>query len=352
MMGGMPPHAARSTTPGPPTPGLPTFADVEAAAGLLEGVAHRTPVLRSRRLDAVAGCEVHLKAEHLQRVGAFKFRGAFTALSRFSAEQRRTGVVAYSSGNHAQAVALAARELGMPATIVMPHDAPELKVAATQGYGARVVRYDRWTEDREEIGRRIGEETGAAVVPPYDHPDVIAGQGTAVKELLEEVPGLDVVVTPLGGGGLLAGSLLSAAALAPRAQVWGVEPEAGDDGRRSLAAGTIVHIDTPRTIADGAQTQHLGTLTFPLIREHVTGIVTAADDQLVDAMRLMAATLKQVVEPTGVLALAAVLSGAVPVEPHHRVGVVLSGGNVDLARFAQLVGTAPPETTATTKETR
>lgn len=317
---------------------LPTYADVEAAAAVLEGVAHRTPVLRSRRLDDLAGCEVHLKAEHLQRVGAFKFRGAFTALSAFDADQRRGGVVAYSSGNHAQAVALAARELGIPAVIVMPHDAPELKVAATQGYGAEVVRYDRYTEDREAIGAAIAQERGMTVVPPYDHPHVIAGQGTAVKELLEDCGPMDVVVTPLGGGGLLSGSILAAGALAPEARVYGVEPEAGDDARRSLAEGRIVSIETPRTIADGAQTLHLGELTFPILRDGVTGIVTAGDEQLVEAMAVVASTLKQVVEPTSVLGLAALLSGAIPDVAGRRVGVVLSGGNVDLARFASLVG--------------
>lgn len=317
---------------------LPTYADVEAAAAVLEGVAHRTPVLRSRRLDDLAGCEVHLKAEHLQRVGAFKFRGAFTALSAFDADQRRGGVVAYSSGNHAQAVALAARELGIPAVIVMPHDAPELKVAATQGYGAEVVRYDRYTEDREAIGAALAQERGMTVVPPYDHPHVIAGQGTAVKELLEDSGPMDVVVTPLGGGGLLSGSILAAGALAPEARVYGVEPEAGDDARRSLAEGRIVSIETPRTIADGAQTLHLGELTFPILRDGVTGIVTAGDEQLVEAMAVVASTLKQVVEPTSVLGLAALLSGAIPDVAGRRVGVVLSGGNVDLARFASLVG--------------
>ncbi|MDO5740609.1 MAG: threo-3-hydroxy-L-aspartate ammonia-lyase [Ornithinimicrobium sp.] len=321
----------------PPTGLLPTYDDVQAAADVLERVAHRTPVLRSRRLDELAGCEVFLKAEHLQRVGAFKFRGAYNALSQLPQDRRGAGVVAYSSGNHAQAVALAARLLDIPATIVMPHDAPELKVAATEGYGATIVRYDRYTQDREAIAADLAARTGATVVPPYDHPAVIAGQGTAVKELLEEASRLDVIVVPLGGGGLLAGSLLSVAAVSPRTQVWGVEPEAGDDGRRSLEAGRIVTIEPPRTIADGAQTLHLGELTFPIIREHVAGIVTATDDQLVDAMRVIASTLKQVVEPTGALGLAALLSGAVPVEPGQRVGVVLSGGNVDLARFAELV---------------
>lgn len=309
---------------------------VESAARVLEGHAHRTPVLRSRRLDAMAGCEVHLKAEHLQRVGAFKFRGAFHALSRFSPDQRRAGVVAYSSGNHAQAVALAARELGMPATIVMPHDAPASKVAATEGYGARMVRYDRYAESREEIGAALAEREGLTLVPPFDHRDVIAGQGTAVLELLAQAGPLDAVVTPLGGGGLLAGTLLAVRGRTPSTEVYAVEPAAGDDGRRSVAEGRIVRIDTPRTIADGAQTTSLGELTFPVIREHVAGIVTATDEQLIGAMRLMAATLKQVVEPTGVLGLAGVLSGAVPVAG-RRVGVVLSGGNIDLLRFAAFV---------------
>lgn len=315
---------------------LPTYQDVLEAAGHLAGVAHRTPVLRSRRLDEEVGAEVFLKAENLQRMGAFKFRGAFHALSRFDAEQRSAGVIAFSSGNHAQAVALSARELAIPATIVMPHDAPASKVAATQGYGASVVRYDRYTEDREAIAGRIAGETGGTVLPPYDHPDIIAGQGTAAAELLQDVPDLEVMCVPLGGGGLLAGTLLSAAELAPGCGVHGVEPAAGDDGAQSLRAGRIVRIDTPRTIADGAQTQFLGTLTFPIIRRHVAGIATATDDQLVDALRLMAGTLKTVVEPTGVLGLAALRSGAVPAR--GRVGVILSGGNVDLDRYAGLLG--------------
>ncbi|QDO88046.1 threo-3-hydroxy-L-aspartate ammonia-lyase [Ornithinimicrobium ciconiae] len=317
---------------------LPTYADVEQAAGFLEGRAHRTPVLRSRRLDERAGCEIHLKAEHLQRVGAFKFRGALNALSAFDADQRRGGVLAYSSGNHAQAIALAARETGTRAVIVMPHDAPALKVAATQGYGAEVVRYDRYTQDREEIASSLAAERGMTVIPPYDHPHVIAGQGTAARELLADVGPLDVLVTPLGGGGLLAGSILSAGALAPHCRLYGVEPAAGDDGQQSLRQGRIVTIETPRTLADGAQTTHLGQLTFPIIADGVTDIVTATDEELVGSMQLLAATLKQVVEPTGALALAAVLSGAVPDTAGLRVGVVLSGGNIDLARFAELVG--------------
>lgn len=246
--------------------------------------------------------------------------------------------MAFSSGNHAQAVALAARELDMPSVIVMPQDAPAAKVAATAGYGAQVVRYDRYTQDREEIAAGLAAQRGLSIVPPYDHAHVIAGQGTAARELLEETGPLDVLVVPLGGGGLLAGTLLSAAALAPDARVYGVEPAAGDDGRQSLRAGHIVRIPTPRTLADGAQTTHLGELTFPIIREGVTDIVTASDEDLVQTMRVLASTLKQVVEPTGTLALAAVLSGAVPDLDGARVGVLLSGGNIDLARFAELVG--------------
>jgi threo-3-hydroxy-L-aspartate ammonia-lyase len=315
---------------------MPTFDDVRAAAERLRGTAHRTPVLTSRRLDEQLGLHAFLKCENLQRVGAFKFRGAFNALSRLTPEQRRGGVVAYSSGNHAQAVALAAQLLGIEATIVMPLDAPESKVAATQGYGARVVTYDRYTEDREEIGRAIAEDRGATVIPPYDHPDIIAGQGTAALELLEETGPLDALLVPLGGGGLLSGSLLAAAELAPDCAVYGVEPEAGDDGRQSLRTGRIVHIDSPRTIADGAQTQHLGELTFPIIRERVTDILTVSDDELVGEMRVLASTLKIVAEPTGCLAPAG-LRHLAPRLAGKRVGVVISGGNVDLDRYAALL---------------
>lgn len=320
-----------------PTDPLPTYADVEAAADVVAAHAHRTPVLRSRRLNVLAGCEIHLKAEHLQRVGAFKFRGAITALSALAPEQQRAGVVAFSSGNHAQAIALAARELGIRAVIVMPHDAPAPKVATTQGYGAELVRYDRYDQDREQIAADLAVRHGLTVIPPYDHPHVIAGQGTAVQELLEDTGGLDVIVTPLGGGGLLSGSILSARAMAADARVYGVEPAAGDDGVQSLRQGRVVTIATPRTLADGAQTTHLGRLTFPIIRAGVTGLATATDEELVRTMRVLATDLKQVVEPTGALALAAVLSGAVPDISGARVGVVLSGGNIDLTRFAKLV---------------
>jgi threonine dehydratase len=317
----------------------PTFDDVQAAAKRLVGHAHRTPVLTSRRLDEELGLHAFLKCENFQRVGAFKFRGAFNALSCFTEEQRRGGVVAFSSGNHAQAVALAAQLLDIAATIVMPLDAPASKVAATKGYGARVVTYDRYTEDREQIGHSIAAEQGATVIPPYDHHDIIAGQGTAALELLEETGPLDALWVPLGGGGLLAGSLLSVGGLAPSCAVYGVEPEAGDDGRQSLCRGEIVHIDPPRTIADGAQTQHLGELTFPVIRERVTDILTASDDELVEQMRVLASTLKIVAEPTGCLALAG-LRQLAPQLAGRRVGVVISGGNIDLDRYAGLLASA------------
>ncbi len=315
---------------------LPAFVDVRAAAERLRTHAHRTPVLTSRRVDAEIGARVHVKCENLQRMGAFKFRGAFNALSRFTATQRRAGVVAYSSGNHAQAVALSARILDIPATIVMPHDAPSTKRAATLGYGARIVGYDRWTQDREAIGAALAAEHGYTLVPPYDHPDVIAGQGTAALELLEDTGPLDALFVCLGGGGLLAGSALSARALAPDCRVHGVEPAAGDDGQRSLRSGEIVHIDTPDTIADGAQTRALGALTFPIIQRDVTDIHTVTDAELVEAMRVFAGTFKMVVEPTGALAFAAVRRLA-PELAGLRVGVIVSGGNVDLDRYAALL---------------
>ena len=314
---------------------LPTYDDVVAAARRIEGVAHRTPVMTSRTIDAAWGASVFFKCENLQRMGAFKFRGAYNALSRFDAAQRKAGVVAFSSGNHAQAVALAARLLGIPAVIVMPHDAPAAKVAATRGYGAEIVVYDRYREDREAIGRRLAGERGMTLVPPYDHPDVIAGQGTAAKELLESVGSLDALFVPMGGGGLLSGSALSVRALAPRCKVYGVEPEAGNDGQQSFRTGSIVHIETPKTIADGAQTQHIGEITFPIVRRDVDDVLTASDAELVDGMRFFAERMKMIVEPTGCLGWAAAraqrerLSG-------QRVGIIISGGNVDLARFCAL----------------
>ena len=314
----------------------PSYEDVVAAAARLEGQAHRTPVLRSRTVDAVAGAQFFFKCENFQRMGAFKFRGAFNALSCFDAQQRKAGVVAFSSGNHAQAIALSAQMLGMPATILMPQDAPAMKVAATRGYGGEVVLYDRYAEDREVLSQKLAQERGLTLVPPYDHPHVIAGQGTAVKELLEETGPLDALFVCLGGGGLLSGSALSARALAPGCKVYGVEPEAGNDGQQSLRAGRIVHIETPRTIADGAQTQHLGEHTFAIIRREVDDIHTASDAELVEAMRFFAERMKMLVEPTGCLGFAAARRLA-PQLAGQRVGVVVSGGNVDLQRFAQLL---------------
>jgi len=318
---------------------LPDFQSVCAAAERIAPAAHRTPVLTSTTLNQEVGAQVFVKAENFQRMGAFKFRGAFNALSRFDDSQRKRGVVAFSSGNHAQAVALAARMLDMPATIVMPNDAPSNKLAATRGYGAAVLSYDRFREDREAIAKRLAEEQGMTLIPPYDHADVIAGQGTAAKELIEETGPLDALFVCLGGGGLLAGSALAARALAPRARIYGVEPEAGNDGQQSFRTGEIVHIETPVTIADGAQTQHLGQLTFPIIKRDVTDIYTVSDQELVASMMFCAARMKIVVEPTGVLALAGVRKHATALKG-QRVGVIISGGNVDFARFAQMINNA------------
>ena len=315
---------------------LPTYDDVIAAAARLEGHAHRTPVLRSRTADERWGAGFFFKCENFQRMGAFKFRGAFNALSRFDAAQRQGGVIAFSSGNHAQAIALSARLLSMPAVIVMPNDAPAAKVAATRGYGAEVVMYDRFAEDREALTRRLAVERGMTMIPPYDHPDVLAGQGTAVKELIEEAGPLDQLFVCLGGGGLLSGSALSARALAPGCKIYGVEPEAGNDGQQSLRAGKIVHIATPKTIADGAQTQHLGEYTFGIIRRDVDDIFTVTDAQLVEAMRFFAERMKIVVEPTGCLAFAGAIAAGKAIAG-QRVGIVVSGGNVDLSRYAALL---------------
>ncbi|MGJ7521170.1 threo-3-hydroxy-L-aspartate ammonia-lyase [Variovorax sp. LT1P1] len=314
----------------------PTFADVEAAAVRIAGHAHKTPVVTSRTVNEALGAEVFFKCENLQRMGAFKFRGGFNALSRFDAAQRKAGVVAFSSGNHAQAIALSARILGIPSTIVMPHDAPVSKVAATEGYGGRVVLYDRYKDDREQLGRDLAQKHGLTLIPPYDHPDVIAGQGTAAKELFEEVGELDALFMPLGGGGLLSGSALATRALSPRCKVFGVEPEAGNDAQQSFRSGAIVHIDTPKTIADGAQTQHLGNYTFAIIRRDVDDILTASDAELVDCMRFAAERMKLVIEPTGCLGFAAARRLKAQIRG-QRVGVILSGGNVDIERFCGLI---------------
>jgi threo-3-hydroxy-L-aspartate ammonia-lyase len=311
-------------------------ADVDAAAARLEGVAHRTPVLTSRTLDERLGARAFLKCETFQRVGAFKFRGAYNAISQLSEAERARGVLTFSSGNHAQAVALASRLLSTRATIVMPKNAPAAKRRATEGYGARVVAYDPATEDREIVAGRIQKEEGAVLVPPFDHPGVIAGQGTAARELFLETGPLDVLLVPCGGGGLLSGTALAAHAAAPGCRVIGVEPEKGDDGRRSFQTGVLQTVRNPDTIADGARTPSLGQLTFPIIQAHVTDIVTVSDAQLVDALRLVWERMKMVVEPTGVLGLAAALSGVVDVRG-QRVGAILTGGNVDLGEMAALL---------------
>ena len=314
----------------------PTYDDVAAAAHRLKGMAHRTPVLRSSTADERLGAQLFFKCENLQRTGAFKFRGAFNTLAQFTDEQRERGVLAFSAGNHAQAIALSARLLDMPAAIVMPEDAPASKMAATRDYGAQVVTYNRYTEDREGISRQLALERGMTLVPPFDHPHVIAGQGTAAKELLEEVPDLDYLFVCVGGGGLLAGSLLAAEALAPHCRVVGVEPEAGNDGQQSVRAGHIVQIPTPHTIADGAQTQALGQLTFPIIQRLADDMVTATDEQLVESLRFFAERMKIVVEPTGALAFAGAQHGNVDIHG-ARVGVLISGGNVDLSRLARFL---------------
>ncbi|AWP86177.1 threo-3-hydroxy-L-aspartate ammonia-lyase [Bordetella bronchiseptica] len=318
-------------------PQLPTYADVEQAAATLAGVAHRTPVLTSATADAMAGAQVFFKCENFQRMGAFKFRGGYNAIARLTPEQRRAGVVTFSSGNHAQAIALAARLQGVQATIIMPQDAPAAKRAATEGYGGRVVTYDRYSEDREAIARRLHEETGATLIPPYDHADVIAGQGTVAKELFDEVGELDFLFVCLGGGGLLAGSALAARALSPACRVYGVEPAAGNDGQQSLRKGEIVTIAAPKSIADGAVTTHLGRLTFAIIQQQVADILTVSDAELVQSMRFFAERMKMVVEPTGCLAATAALRKLIPEAAGKRVGVIISGGNVDLPVYARLL---------------
>jgi len=313
-----------------------TFDDIVHAHERLSGVAHRTPVLTSRLADDRAGAELFFKCENLQRMGAFKFRGAYNAIAQFSSDQRAHGVVTYSSGNHAQGIALSARLLGVPAVIVMPTDAPAGKVAATKSYGAEIVCYDRYTEDREGIGKRIAEERGLTLIPPFDHPHVMAGQGTAAKELIEVAGPLDFLLVPLGGGGLLSGCATAAKAMNPECRIFGVEPEAGNDGQRSFRSGSIVHIETPSTIADGAQTRHLGIHTFPVIRRLADDILMVSDTELIEAMAFFASRMKLIVEPTGCLAAAAAFGKQLDLRG-ARVGVILSGGNVDLSRFATLV---------------
>ncbi|MFJ8186574.1 pyridoxal-phosphate dependent enzyme [Streptomyces sp. NPDC096105] len=314
-----------------------TIEDVRDAAARIAGVAHRTPVMRSRTLDALVGAEVYVKCENLQRIGAFKFRGAYNAASRLTPEQVARGIAAYSSGNHAQAVALAARELGTTAVILMPEDTPRSKVEATLGYGAEVVTYDRYTGDRVAIGEALAADRGLTLIPPYEHPDVIAGQGTAALELIEEVGELDALVVPVGGGGLIAGSATAAKGLLPGISVIGVEPEGGDDTKRSLEAGRRVSVPVPRTIADGQAADIPGELTFSVNQKLVDDIVLVSDDEIRAAMRLAFERMKTVMEPSGATPLAALLAGRIDPLP-RRVGVIVSGGNIDAQRFAQLLG--------------
>lgn len=312
-------------------------ADIQAAAARLDGVAHRTPVATSRTANDSTGARLFFKCENLQRMGAFKFRGAYNALSQFTPEQRRAGVVAFSSGNHAQAVALSSRLLGIPATILMPTDAPQMKIDATRGYGAVVQLFDRYKEDREAIGRKLADERGMTLIPPFDHPHVMAGQGTAALELIDEIGTLDVLLVCVGGGGLISGCAVAAKHALPQCRVIGVEPEAGNDVQQSLRRGEVVHIDVPRTIADGAQTQAPGRFTFPVIQALVDDVLTVTDQQLVSTMRFFAERMKMVVEPTGCLAAAAALEGVLDVR-EKKVGVILSGGNIDVTRYAALLG--------------
>jgi threonine dehydratase len=313
-----------------------SFDDVARAHERIAGIAHRTPVMTSATANAQTGATLFFKCETLQRIGAFKIRGAYNAVSQFTPSQREGGVITFSSGNHGQAIALAAHLLGVRAVVVMPKDAPVMKVAATRGYGGEVVPYDRYAEDPNIVVKRIAEERGMTFIPPFDHPHVMAGQGTVAKELIEEVGELDVLITPLGGGGLLSGCATAARRLSPACEIVGVEPEAGNDGQQSLAKGEIVRIDTPKTIADAAQSRSLGVHTFPVLQQLGARIVTVSDDELVDAMKFFASRMKLVVEPTGCLAAAAVFANKLDVRG-KRVGVVLSGGNIDLDRFAALV---------------
>lgn len=315
-----------------------TSADVRAAAVRLDGVARRTPVLTSPELDRRVGAQVFLKAENLQVTGAFKFRGGYNAVSALSETERAAGVVTFSSGNHAQAVARAAALCGSSSVIVMPHDAPPSKVARTEANGARLVRYDRYTEDHHAISQEIAEREGRTIIPPYDHPDVIAGQGTTALELFDQVEDLDALFVCVGGGGLLAGCELGAEAVAPTVEFFGVEPAAGDDHVRSRLAGERVAIDVPRTIADGQQVTAPGELTWPITSERTTDFLTVTDDDIVDTMRFLFEELKLVVEPSGASALAALLLDTSGRFAGRRLGVTLSGGNIGLERFRDLTG--------------
>lgn len=315
---------------------IPTYKDVAQAHQRILPYLNKTPVLTSRTINELTGAQFYFKCENFQRMGAFKFRGAMNALSQFNAEQRKNGVVTFSSGNHAQAIALSAKLLGIPATIIMPEDAPKAKMDATKGYGGRVITYNRYTEDREKIGQQLAQKEGLTLIPPYDHPHIIAGQGTAAKELFDEIGELDMLFVPLGGGGLLSGSLLSTKALSPDCKIFGVEPLAGNDGQQSLRKGEIIHIDTPKTIADGAQTQHLGNYTFEIIRNNVDDILIATDEELISTMQFYAQRMKIIVEPTGCLSLAAARQFGDKLKG-KKIGIIISGGNVDIAQYGHFL---------------
>jgi len=323
---------------GPDSQGMELgFAAIEQAAARIGQSVRRTPALTSRMANDLTRAHLFFKCENFQRTGSFKFRGAYNAIAALGHERRRQGILAYSSGNHAQAVALAAQMQGAQATIIMPHDAPVMKVEATKAYGARVVRYDRYQQNREEIGDKMAREAGLVLIPPYDHADIIAGQGTAARELFEDIGELDLLLVCLGGGGLLAGSAIAARALSPACRIIGVEPEAGNDGQQSLRAGKVIRIPAPKSIADGALTTHLGQLNFPIIQALVDDIVTVSDAELIKTMAFFAERMKIIVEPTGCLAAAAVLAASMPCRG-QRVGIMVSGGNVDLATFTRLLG--------------
>jgi threonine dehydratase len=322
------PHGAASTV---------TYADVRAAAQRLHGVAHRTPVVTSRTLSERCDASVFVKCENLQRMGAFKFRGAYNFVASLSADERAAGVVAFSSGNHAQGVALAARLLGMPATIVMPSDAPAVKLAATREYGAEIVLYERERSHREEIARAIAAERGATLVPPFDDPRIVAGAGTAALELLEDAGALDAIVVPVGGGGLMSGTAIAAHGIDPSIAIYGVEPQAGDDFAQSLQRGMRVTVAVPKTIADGLQTTSPGDLTFAIANEHVAAVLAVSDDELRDAMRFAFERMKTVIEPSGAAAIAALLQHRIPALRGQRVGAIVSGGNIDAKRYAELI---------------
>ncbi|MFC4077530.1 pyridoxal-phosphate dependent enzyme [Salinithrix halophila] len=312
-----------------------SFTDVLRAKERLDGISHNTPIITSRTLNSRAGCEVFLKCENLQRGGAFKFRGAYHTISRLSTEEKERGVIAFSSGNHAQAVALASSLLKVPAVLCIPKDAPRIKVEATREYGAEIVFYDRFSEDREKVATRLAEERKLTLIPPYNHPHIMAGAGTAALELLREVPDLDTVITPVGGGGLLSGTCIAAKGVSSGIRLFGIEPADANDTKQSLTAGKRVSIPAPRTIADGLRNTMPGELTFPIIQHYVESLLTVTEEEILEALRFSLFRLKLVVEPSGTVPLAALLFRRVP-NTIRRIGVIISGGNIDPKTLAKL----------------